>query len=296
MDLRVIVDAALEVSVVGSFSRIGPAFGDACSDWANRRPWLWSAGRRSSPARRRGSGATARGLAALGARVVLLGRNEGRLAARTRRAAQLAGEDRFPIVVADMASLASVRRGVEQIHATETRLDILVDNAGAIYPERTLSPDEIEATLAVLVVALSCSSAACSRCSRLRRARVIAVTAGGMYTQAVEPRRPEWERRVLRFARLRARKRIQVALVREWARRLARAGRRQRDASGLGRHARAGELAPRLPSAHATAAADAERRVDTILWLATTEAPCVRAAGSTWTAACVRSTACRAPG
>ena len=46
MDLRVIVDAALEVSVVGSFSRMGRQFGDACSDGANRRPWLWSARRR----------------------------------------------------------------------------------------------------------------------------------------------------------------------------------------------------------------------------------------------------------
>ena len=36
--------------------------------------------------------------------------------------------------------------------ATETRLDVLVDNAGAIFPERTMGPDGIEATLATLVV------------------------------------------------------------------------------------------------------------------------------------------------
>ena len=128
---------------------------------------------------------TARGLAALGARVVLLGRNEGRLERVRDELTQLAGENRFPTVVADMASLASVRRAIEQIHATERRLDLLVDNAGAIYPERTLSPDQIEATLAVLVVAhFTLVGGLLPLLRASGDARVIAVTSGGMYTQA----------------------------------------------------------------------------------------------------------------
>ena len=51
-----------------------------------------------------------------------------------------------------MASLASVRAAVDHILATEPRLDVIVDNAGAIFPERTESPDGIEATLATMVV------------------------------------------------------------------------------------------------------------------------------------------------
>ena len=62
------------------------------------------------------------------------------------------GEDRFPIVAADMGSLASVRAAVARILETEPRLDVVIDNAGAIYPERTEGPDGIEATFAVLVV------------------------------------------------------------------------------------------------------------------------------------------------
>ena len=36
--------------------------------------------------------------------------------------------------------------------ATESRLDVLIDNAGAIFPDRTIGPDGIEVTLATLVV------------------------------------------------------------------------------------------------------------------------------------------------
>ena len=36
--------------------------------------------------------------------------------------------------------------------ATEDRLDVVVDSAGAIYPERIIGPDGIEATLAIMAV------------------------------------------------------------------------------------------------------------------------------------------------
>ena len=51
------------------------------------------------------------------------------------------------MVVADMGSLASVRAAVARVLETEARLDVVVDNAGAIYPERVEGPDGIEATL-----------------------------------------------------------------------------------------------------------------------------------------------------
>ena len=56
------------------------------------------------------------------------------------------------MVAADMGSLRSVRAAATRILVTEPRLDVLIDNAGAIFPERTVGPDGIESTLATLVV------------------------------------------------------------------------------------------------------------------------------------------------
>ena len=62
------------------------------------------------------------------------------------------GEDRFPTVVADMSSIAAVRAAVTRIRESEPRLDVLVDNAGAMFPDRRETSDGLEATFATMVV------------------------------------------------------------------------------------------------------------------------------------------------
>ncbi len=52
-------------------------------------------------------------MAELGARIVLVGRSGDRLGALRDELVQLHGADRFPTVVADMSSLASVRAAVD---------------------------------------------------------------------------------------------------------------------------------------------------------------------------------------
>ena len=276
MDWRVIVDAALEVTVVGSFSRIGPAVRRRLFEWGDP-PATALRGKTAlvtGPTSGLGQ-ATARGLAALGARVVLLGRDERRLARVRDELTRHSGEDRFPTVVADMASLASVRFAIEQIRATETRIDLLVDNAGAIYPERTLSPDGIEATLALLVVgpfALTGGLLPLLRASG--DARVIAVTSGGMYTQAARLQDLQFENGAYAGPAAYARaKRIQVALVREWARRLM-----GEPIAVYAMHpgwADTPGLASSLPAFHRLMRPllrTPAEGIDTILWLATTQA------------------------
>jgi dehydrogenase/reductase SDR family protein 12 len=274
MDWRVIVDSALEVSVVGSFSRIGPALRSRLFGWQDPPPMALAGRTALVTGPTSGLGlATARGLATLGARIVLLGRDEGRLARVRDEVSRVSGEDRFPIVVADMASLASVRTAIETVHATESRIDLLVDNAGAIYPERTLSVDGIEATLALLVVgpfALMSGLLPLLRASG--DARVIAVSSGGMYTQAAPLDDLQSERGAysgsLAYARA---KRIQVALVREWAQRL-----RHEPIAFTAMHpgwADTPGLASSLPRFHRLMEPllrTPEEGVDTILWLATT--------------------------
>ena len=227
MDSRSLIDEALEVSVVGSFSRVGFQVRQRVFGWAPPSDGCL-VGRTvlvTGPTSGLGR-ATAAAVAALGARVILVGRSEERLAGVRDELAAEHGEDRFPIVIADMGSLVSVRAAAARILETESRLDVLIDNAGAIYPERILGPDGIEATLAILVVG---PFALIGRLLPLLRAtpdaRVVCVTSGGQYTQAVDPDDLQWETGAYSGARAYAKaKRVQVALVREWARRLAGTG------------------------------------------------------------------------
>jgi NAD(P)-dependent dehydrogenase (short-subunit alcohol dehydrogenase family) len=227
MDLASLVDDGLEVSIVGSFSRVGFAIRRLVFGWAPP-PDGALVGRTvlvTGPTSGLGRAATD-ALAALGARVVLVGRSEERLAAVRDALVARHGEDRFPIVVADMGSLDSVRAAVRHIEETETRLDALVDNAGAIFPERHVGPDGIEATLAVLVVGpFVLVSGLLPLLRRTPGARVIAVTSGGMYTQELDLDDLQLTAGPYSGPRAYARaKRAQVALVREWARRLRGSG------------------------------------------------------------------------
>jgi NAD(P)-dependent dehydrogenase (short-subunit alcohol dehydrogenase family) len=223
VDLPSLVDDALEVTVVGSFSRVGFVLRRLLFGWAP--PADGSLRGRTAlvtgPTSGLGRAATD-ALAALGARVILVGRSAERLAAVRDALVATHGEDRFPIVVADMGSLASVRAATDRIIETEPRLDVLVDNAGAIFPERSESPDGIEATLAVLVVGpFVLVSGLLPLLRRTPGARVVCVTSGGMYTQKLDL--DDLQSTVVPFSGPRAyarAKRAQVALVREWARRL----------------------------------------------------------------------------
>ena len=221
--LRALVDDALEVTVIGSFSRIGPAVRRRLFGWSDPAPGALR-GRTvlvTGPTSGLGRAAAGR-LAALGARVVLVGRSEERLGRLRDELTARHGEDRFPTVVADMGSLASVRAAVATVLATEDRLDVVVDNAGAIFLERTDTPDGIEATLALLVVGpFAFVSGLLPLLRRTSGSRVIAVTSGGMYTQSLplddlQYRDGDYAGPIA-YARA---KRAQVALVREWARRL----------------------------------------------------------------------------
>jgi NAD(P)-dependent dehydrogenase (short-subunit alcohol dehydrogenase family) len=206
-----------------------------------------------------------------GARVVLLGRDADRLGVVADELSTLAGDNRFPLVVADMSSLASVEAAVGRVLTSEERLDVLVDNAGAIYPERMVTPDGIEKTLAVLVCGPFALVRGLLPLLMSSRARVIAVTSGGMYTQRVHMDDVEFEARsfdgTIAYAQA---KRIQVALIREWARRYSRAG-----ISFNAMHpgwADTPGLAESLPTFHRVMKPllrTPQEGADTILWLAT---------------------------
>jgi len=224
VDPRSLIDDLLEIAVVPSFTRIGPAVRRRLFHWADPAPDALQ-GRTvlvTGPTSGLGRAATD-AIAALGARVVLVGRSQERLAAVRDALVQQHGEDRYPIVVADMGSLASVRDAVTRVLETEERLDVLVDNAGAIFPERTIGVDGIEATLATLVVGpFVLESGLMPLLRQTPGSRVIAVTSGGMYTQQLDVHDLQYAAGTYNGSLAYARsKRAQVSLMREWSRRSA---------------------------------------------------------------------------
>lgn len=221
--LPAIVDQALEVLVVPSFARTGLLVRRRIFGWDDPESWPLN-GRTvvlTGPTSGLGRSA-ASALAAMGARLVLVGRDRAKLD-RTRD--ELLGETPgapIAIVVADMASLASVGAAAAEILATEPRIDVLIDNAGAMFAERALTDEGFERTFATMVLGpFVLLSLLAPRLAASPDGRVVAVTSGGMYTQALPLDDLMYEQGDYEGARAYARaKRAQVALVREWARRL----------------------------------------------------------------------------
>ena len=78
----------------------------------------------------------ARELAAKGATVLLHGRNPERLEVTLEELRKETGSGRLGSYLADLSSLGEMRGMAEQILAEHDRLDVLVNNAGIISPER----------------------------------------------------------------------------------------------------------------------------------------------------------------
>jgi NAD(P)-dependent dehydrogenase (short-subunit alcohol dehydrogenase family) len=92
---------------------------------------------------------TAAALGAAGARVLVTARNADRgRTAMAELATRLDGSGQLQLVVFDLADLASVRRGAEEILELAPRLDVLVNNAGLILSERSETVDGFETTFA----------------------------------------------------------------------------------------------------------------------------------------------------
>jgi NAD(P)-dependent dehydrogenase (short-subunit alcohol dehydrogenase family) len=91
---------------------------------------------------------TAEHLAAMGARVMLVGRDRAKGEAALRRIERRAAGAAAAIHYADLARLDEVRRLGGELAALP-RIDVLVNNAGAIFRHREVAPDGLERTFAL---------------------------------------------------------------------------------------------------------------------------------------------------
>jgi NAD(P)-dependent dehydrogenase (short-subunit alcohol dehydrogenase family) len=92
--------------------------------------------------------ATAVGLAAAGAQLLLVGRTPERIEETREEIRRRTGRDDAVLLRADLSSQAGVRRLADDVRAQTSRLDVLLNNAGVTLLSRQTTADGLEATFA----------------------------------------------------------------------------------------------------------------------------------------------------
>jgi NAD(P)-dependent dehydrogenase (short-subunit alcohol dehydrogenase family) len=88
-------------------------------------------------------------LAAAGARIVLTARDPGRAASTLERLRRIGPAVEHLAVLGDLSQLSEARRVALEVGAAAPSIDVLINNAGAIFPKRRVTPDGLEMTFAL---------------------------------------------------------------------------------------------------------------------------------------------------
>ena len=87
-------------------------------------------------------------LAQQGARIVLIARDRSRGEHVLQRLAAIAPDRNHALHVANLSRLTEMKRAAEAIAASEPRIDVLINNAGALFVTRQVTGDALEMTFA----------------------------------------------------------------------------------------------------------------------------------------------------
>ena len=90
----------------------------------------------------------ARRLAAMGARIVLVARDAARGQESLARLAQSSAGVTHSIYYGDLSRISETKRVAAEIAAAEPRIDVLINNAGALFGTRQVTADNLEQTFA----------------------------------------------------------------------------------------------------------------------------------------------------
>lgn len=92
---------------------------------------------------------TALELAKMGAHVIMVCRDKERGAAAQQAIIQQSGNNRVDLLLADLSNQQSIHQLAATIQQTYNRLDVLVNNAGAMFASRQVTIDGLEMTFAL---------------------------------------------------------------------------------------------------------------------------------------------------
>src|SRR5829696_36027 len=92
---------------------------------------------------------TAQVLAAQGAKIVLVSRSAQKCEAAAAQIKASTGNDAVTYIAGDLSLMAQVRQVAEQFLARNDRLDVLINNAGAVFSSRQVTAEGYEMTMAL---------------------------------------------------------------------------------------------------------------------------------------------------
>jgi NAD(P)-dependent dehydrogenase (short-subunit alcohol dehydrogenase family) len=92
---------------------------------------------------------TALALAKIGISIVMVVRNKTRGEKALTEIVSQTGNKAIDLMICDLSSMDSIRRFAEEFQKTYTRLDVLINNAGAVFDKRQVTSEGFERTLAV---------------------------------------------------------------------------------------------------------------------------------------------------
>jgi NAD(P)-dependent dehydrogenase (short-subunit alcohol dehydrogenase family) len=210
------VDRVLDRSVVLGFSKIGHALRRRLPDHpADPTPDAMRGRHVVVTGASSGLGmATAEGLARLGADVHLVVRDPAKGQGVVDRIREDVPGARLHLHRCDVSDLDDVRRCAAELAEQIDSLAALVHNAGAMPPKRTESAQGHEMTMSLHVLGPLVMTEALLPALEAGHGRVVMVTSGGMYTQSLPVRDPEYLRGEYKPPVAYARsKRVQVSLL-----------------------------------------------------------------------------------
>jgi NAD(P)-dependent dehydrogenase (short-subunit alcohol dehydrogenase family) len=127
--------------------------------------------------------AAARALARRGARLTLVMRDPGRAEQALRELRRDTGSDTIDVELADLSLIGEVHALADRLLDRGQSVDVLINNAGALFNERGETSEGLERSYALLLLAPFVLTERLQPLLRdARAARVINVSSGGMYT------------------------------------------------------------------------------------------------------------------
>ncbi|VFQ42743.1 SDR family NAD(P)-dependent oxidoreductase [Desulfoluna butyratoxydans] len=139
--------------------------------------------------------AAALGLARRDARLILIARNRQKALATSRELTRVTGNHKINVAVADLSIMAEVHRVADEILLETPCIDVLINNAGALFPQRETTDEGLERTFATnLLGVFTLTRRLLPALCRAKEPRILNVASGGMYTQKIHVDDLEMER------------------------------------------------------------------------------------------------------